>query len=761
MSATEQRLTGSDRQEHGVGRQHTRIVERLGRWLHAMEPWWTDGPNGTGWFGTGYNVWGAQTNLKYASAAAVVAVHHDDPVTRAFARRRAEASYRFAWDSHVSGTGRCADGTQWGHTWISVLGIERAWFGVELMRGLGATGVADAARAVLFSESEWLSTGYHRGRDLGVQADVWDASGHNHPESNLWNGALLWRTATRWPDAEQAPRYRDAALRFLANGVSLAADATDETIYDGLPLRERHRGANFFDSMALDHHGYLNAGYMAICTSHAALLYFDQVRAGLPVPELLHLHQDALWERLSSCITPDGRLIRIGGDSRVRYAYCQEYVPVGAQYAQHHLGDAGAADLVAAYLDMVDAEPNENGSFYGRRFDHLARQRPYYYVRLESDRANALAVVAANLDGARWPGLPPEPDATVPEPAPLVAVRTAAAQDDVWHDDEHGVLVTRGARRFAAHSWRAFTTTQGLCLPVERGDLAEYHLNLAPQLSFEGDQAALGQYGPGKPSRRVLQYWQGSFAGGFATVGQVVEGAELAIGEGWSGGPGAVSVIAMIALPDDATVLGLQLVTTADWHVGLLGGHGLNLGIPNDTYNQHRRLLRTAGETLTLDGPATEESVRDLGSEVSVDGRLTVRSLDAQPVQLLRRPAPHGGPALRSIGVETLAIGAFGGPAYIRPRTTIVDTAYLVHVEGAGPDSSAPECVALPADGGARAWRVRSADRRSWTVVVNPTGSEVLFEVPDGGGRELTSGESASGSLSVAPLQARVVEHMR
>ncbi|MBZ2195588.1 hypothetical protein [Occultella gossypii] len=758
MNVTAQRANHT--REDGIGGQQARIVAYLGAWLHAMEPWWTDGPDGTGWFGSGYNHWGSQTNLKYASAAAVVAVHHEDPATRELALRRAEASYRFAWDSHLSGTGACTDGTQWGHTWISALGIERAWFGVDLLRGRTGTSLDAGARSVLVSESEWLSTDYRRGAEPGVKAGLWNAAGRNDPESNLWNGALLWRTATRWPDEENAPRFREVALRFLANGVSLAADATDETMYDGQPLRDRHLGANFFDSMALDHHGYLNAGYMAICTSQAALLHFDQVRAGLPVPELLHLHQDVLWERLSSCVTPDGRLIRIGGDSRVRYAYCQEYVPVGALYAEHHLGDAGAADLVTAYLGMVDAERSESGAFYDRRLDHLARERPYYYVRLESDRANALAVIAANLDGARTMAAdPPAQDAVAEQsPDPLVPA-DAPERSDAWHDDEHGVLASRGARRFASHSWRAFTTTQGLCLPVEQGDLAEYHLNLAPQLSFEGAQAALGEYTSGKPSRRVLDYWQGSFAGGFATVGQVAEGVELSIGEGWSGGPGAESIIAMVALPDDATVLGLQIVTTPDWYVGLLGGHGLNLGIPNDAYNAHQRVLRTQHETIDLEGPAAEDSLRDLGPQVCVDGRLTVRSLDAQPVQLLRRPTPHGGPALRSLGVETLAIGAFGGPAYVPPRTRIVDAAYLVHVEDAGPQSSMPDCVAVPATGGARAWRVQSQDLRTWTVVVNPTDIEALVEVPEGGGRELTTGMRTSGSLTVAPLRARVIEH--
>ena len=43
----------------------------------------------------------------------------------------------------------------------------------------------------------------------------------------------------------------------------------------GKPVREWHVGANFFPNYALDHHGYLNVGYMVICVCNAAMLHFD------------------------------------------------------------------------------------------------------------------------------------------------------------------------------------------------------------------------------------------------------------------------------------------------------------------------------------------------------------------------------------------------------------------------------------------------------------------------------------------------------
>ncbi|GAB2612820.1 hypothetical protein [Pseudactinotalea suaedae] len=718
-----------------------RPVERLGQWLEAMERWWTQADDGLGWFGSGYDSWGVQTNLKYASAAAAVAARHPDASVRSWALGRARDSYRFAWSSHLSGPSTCADGRSWGHTWISALGIERAWLGLDLLGEAGADLRQDAER-VLLSESDWLSTSYQRGRTPGVVAGLWADEGHNDPESNLWNGALLWRTLTRVPDAPEAPAYRDRALSFMANGVSLTADAQDRTRYDGEPLASRHIGANFFDSMALDHHGYLNLGYMAICTSQASLLYFDQAAAGLPVPDLLHLHQDVLWDRLKSCITPDGRLIRLGGDSRVRYAYCQEYVPVAALYAREHLGDEGADAVIAGYLELVAAETGDRGAFYDRRLGHIQERRPYYYTRLESDRANALAFLVAHGDRERSAQTAPRHEPTS------------------WSDDEHGVVMVRG-RRLASHSWRAFTTTQGLCVPTAHGDMAEYHLNLAPRLRLEGENTAFDEFNSGRPKRRVTSRWQSSFDDGFATVGQVLEGTELVIAEGWKGDGAAQSTIAMVALPDDATVLGLQLVRTAAWSVGLLGWHGLNLGIPNDVYNGASRELRTAGGTVRLDDVPMAGSVTDLGHEVTVDGVLTVRSLTEGAVQLLRSPTPDGGP-LQSLRVETLAMGTVQESQYVPPRTTIIDVAYLMHV--GGPGAAVPTTATLSASGPLRAWHVDSTGGRSWTVVVNVSTSDEVWQLASQGGtaRELTgAGDREVGAaLPVPALQARVVEHV-
>ncbi len=379
----------------------------LCRWArYAEHDWYPIGDHGC--YGTGYNAWGEQTNQKYLSAMAVVADADDaasDPAQADLAvkaRERALAALRFSLHSHIAGGGTCTDGTPWGHTWISALGIERMMHGVYILRPHFTDEDHTNLRRMLVSEADWLLHHHRRGSQQGVFADPWNHTGKNVPESNLWNGALLWRTAMMYPDHAHADDWQEQAHRFLMNAVSIPHDAHDATLVAGKPVKAWHVGANFFPHYALDHHGYLNVGYMVICLSNAAMLHFDMQALGKPTPPSLYHHHADLWHVLRRMIFPNGRLARIGGDSRLRYTYCQEYLLPTLVYAADQLGEAHAETLIQAQLRLIQQEAAFNnathedrysGSFYGRRLAPLAASSPYYYTRLESDRACALRML--------------------------------------------------------------------------------------------------------------------------------------------------------------------------------------------------------------------------------------------------------------------------------------------------------------------------------------------------------------------------------
>lgn len=679
------------------------LVESLGRWADFAEAWWQPDPadRNAGWFGTGYNNWGVQTNQKYVGAMAVLATLGSPGPRTDRAADRARAGLRFMLNSHVSGTGRCSDGTRWGHTWISPLGIERMMHGLALLEPSLERSEIDGIERMLCSEADSLLI-------PGVVGDPWASSGHNVPESNLWKGALLWRTAARYPGHAHAARWREQALLLLTNAVSVASDADDVQVVDGVPVKDRFRGANFFPHYALDHHGYLNVGYMVICASNAAMLHFDLRAAGATAPESLHRHQSDLWSVIRRLTFEDGRLARIGGDSRVRYAYCQDYLLPALLYAADHHGDRHALELAERQLGLIEHEAQDNGdgSYYGRRLTHLARRNPYYFTRLESDRACVIGMAAAYLPLIRRPEAAEE--------------SFADSVQGGWCDPEHGAVVHRGSSRFASFAWRAHGLAQGLNQPPDDGHLAEWQQNLGGRIRLLGDD------GEGvTTSRRLIGNHIETFNGGFITSGSIIEGAQLRIPEGWSGSDGALSQIAIAALPDDRTVIGLHYCRAGGFRIFPLEAVGLCLNIPNDLYNGRRRTLVTARGITPLTSPPAGSGTTSLSSTwVNIDDRVGAvglyggRSLYLDRSQD-RRAGPQG-----SLHVERIGYGDVDDA--VAPGGTVLDIGWvsLSGVRAADTREFArAHADAASHRGGLRSVRVRGADSNDYLFVANFTES--------------------------------------
>ncbi|OYN92667.1 hypothetical protein [Parenemella sanctibonifatiensis] len=685
------------------------VAARLERWLGSADRWVRSDDAGRSWYGAGYPGWGIQTLYPYLGAATMVAQHGSTPEVRAWARDRAESSLRYALDSHVSGGGVTADGRPWEPTWISSLGPERAGFALDLLEpGLPATDAAGLRRLRL-AEADWLTDDYVRGPHRGIHGGKWGSSGKNAPESNIWNGTALWRTAMAYADAPRAADYRRRAVEFLLNGISVSADADSDEVVDGIRVGDVHRGANFFDSLSLDHHAYMNVGYLVICASNAAMAHIDFVERGWDTPEALAWRQDWLWRTIKPLIGPDGRLLRPGGDSRVRYAYCQEYLLPTLLYADRVLGDPDARGLTEQVLrlGMREQDAGEDGSFYGGRLAHLARRQPYYYQRMETDRALTWAW------WLRWAGSVEQAAAGSTRTGSTGQVGMRPAADPLpgsvaeWHDQEHGFAYTRGPGRVASVCWRAHSLSQTLVLPTDRPDLAEWSMNLAPVLHWEGAKPAAVPTESAREHRRLGDYRLATFPGGFASVGVVGEGHDLFVVEGWhspEGTPAATTTMAVVALPDDATVVGLQLCRAGTYHAPLLEAYALNLLLPNDVYTPRERSLVEVpcanGAGLRIDDAL----------EVRVSGNLAVRH-------------PEPGAGLRSITVDQVVADERHDAYAVRPGRTILDTAWAIRVGATEPEAFTLDRRHL--DDGRQELRIRTPDGEH-VVTVDPAALTVL-----------------------------------
>jgi len=710
------------------------VLKLLKEWAEASEKYWypMPGHDGLGCYGTGYNSWGVQTNQKYIGAMATLGVNGHPR-----ALERALAALRFSLASHVSGDLQCMDNTRWGHTWISSLGIERMMHGVYLLMP-HMTGEDKAAlRRVLTSEAHWLAYDYElinsKGVVLkGVRAGPWAREWKNFPESNLWNGAILWRTAKMYPDEPEASAWCDMGRTFLVNSVSVPDDAASQP---------RFVGANFFPHYALDHHQYLNVGYMVICVSNAAMLHFDLKTQGLPRPEELDHHQRDLWQVFRRMLFGNGRLARIGGDSRIRYAYCQDYLLPALFYAADHLGDAHAPAMVDALLRLMAEEQaySGDGSFYGKRLEEIARENHYYYTRLESDRADVLAMA---LNYAPVACMPASPDNDF-----------ESSVAGGWHEPEHGAVLHRCATRLASFSWRASAYAQGMCQPPDDGHLAEWAQNLGGKVCFTRE---------GQPSRRLDRERTACFDGGFVTCGTIVEGADVMIKEGWRGKDLAAHRIAFAALPDGHTVVGLEHVQAGQLRIYCQEAQGMHLNLPNDLYNRFERILTTELGRVTLKTPAPAEEVLCLDSRwVNIDGKVGVLGLYGAETFSVARAAKRWAGQYPSLYVEKIAWFIKRGLTVFDANSVIFDVGWAVasSVNADATHRWAKTNRAAAVETGSpslRCVRVRAFDERDYIVLANFGATEERTELPVE--RDLATGEMFAGrsAMTIGPDEAKV-----
>lgn len=735
-------------------------IRHLAAWKAFADRDWYDLPGtpGMGVYGTGYNSWGVQTNQKYAAAMAVLASQPAGACghLRDEALHRALAALRFSLHSHLANGGTCTDGTPWGNTWISGLGIERMMHGVFLLSSHLRDEDWDTLRRVLVSEADWLLRHYTRDGHAGVTAAPWAKSGRNAPESNLWNGAILWRAASLYPDHPSAADWTERAHEFLVNGISVPPDAdAHDVLVGGKPLSERHRGANFFPHFALDHHAYLNVGYMVICLSNIAMLHFDHTAAGLPLPDSLYLHAADLWQVVRKFVFADGRLARIGGDTRLRYAYCQEYLLPTLVLADSVFGDPHAIGLLDRQFDWIELETvhNGDGSFFGERFAEMRRTSPYYYTRLESDRANAIGMACTYLEAVG------RVDAAI---RPRSAAAREAFEESVrggWSEPEHGAVFHRSPTRLASYAWRGKGLGIGLCLPPANGHLAEWDCNLTGRVRFVGDS------GPceGPPAREVEHDAVHPFEGGFATVGTLLEGSSLTVPEGWRRtAHSARHHVAFVALPDECTVVGLQLCRTEPYRTYVQDLRGLALQIPNDLFNGGRRALATATNSQSLESPPQADGDLALRSLWGcVDDQLGVVGLYGdETLRLVRRVARQGG-KYPSLHVETLCLGRIEEVTAFPPSSVVLDIGWLVL---SGADATQTRRVAesglcrrRPTDGDVRAVEVEGRDGRTYWVAANFGEHAAVLTLPRAA-RELCRGiEASEGTFDLAPRDVAVL----
>lgn len=620
------------------------------------------------YYGTGESAsWPVQSNMNVCAALAVLAAdpdfeQHHPTISRNEARAIALKLFRYAMRTHVTGDLKATDGKQWGRHWISVLGAERMTHGINALEPYMTAD--DKARYKVFrlAESDWLLDEYP------VQAGFPVAV--NKPESNIWNGGFLLRTALDYPDAPRAEQYREKACAFLLNGISIPSDAQNDKLFRGRPLSQWFVGANFTENYSLNHHGYMNVGYMAVCLSNIAMLHFNfKERGQTPPPELYH-HAKELWLTLKKFLWPDGRLLRIGGDSRSRYTYCQCFLMPVLLFAAEHFGDRDAARMEQEWLKVVVLEQHDNadGTYFGKRLSSIRDISWFYYSRLESDQFLALSC------GAYW-----RRRFAIPEP-----LRTAVdRQELVWSDEAHGAVLIRQGN--VARSWvrNASQGQNGMCVPLNDSSLGEWQGNLLGHIT--GNLIGYRDNAEGKVKL---------IPGGFLYSGKTLLDECLPMGEGEQRYHVAEIRIGVAALPDGKTMLIAQRGKVIK-ETTLHGIDPLYCEIPNDVFNGYRREYRGGRfhAVLPMSESGNEEIVDTNERKLNVDNRLSIFLLSGGKSLKIVRPGRRNvilckasPPEMASLYADLITADPVRETRRWRPGEILFDVVYAVSADTSADD---------------------------------------------------------------------------
>ncbi len=665
------------------------------------------GELGLAWYGTGEaDLWAVQSNLNVAGGLAVLAAEPEElpgaPMSRDEIGEYALKLFRYALATHCTGHRKAANGQNWGRQWITVLGLERSAHAFHYLLSHMAQEEKEAFALLRCAEADFLADNAYE-----VLADVDGFSGKNKPESNIWNGCFLLRTASDMPEHPHAEAWREKSSRLLLNGISVGADASSSVLYGGKTLSQWHAGANFTDAFSLDHHGYMNVGYSVICLSNIAYMcrYFE-LRYQTPPPEVM-LHAEELWRLVRNFIFPDGRLLRIGGDTRARYTYCQCYLLPALLMARDRFNDPGASKLLQGYLALLNEEQKlgSDGGFYSRRLAAMKRRSRFYYCRLESDPFAALSFV---LDSCRR---------QAPEVESAPSPHGSGGKEFQWKDDYHNALLIRNKESCRSFVRAACGGMNTLCLPTEKSSFAEWHRNMA------------GWFDLCVPVERMQADCQ-NFSGGFTVFASGKIWDEKPWGEGQSPISALDELYAAAALPDGKSMICYHKVTALCEITLPHGWKSLYLRIPNDIFNGEKRLY--AGENFRQElagNPARSEVIETGSCMLTCDGSLFLRSVSGESFKISRTSRQNVllSCGLSSLYADEIVMDCPAAPPMLAPGDVLFERAWLIAVSGKPAEGD----VSMHKEGRLLVFALPGYDGKEYRMVLNPTQNGEMADFND------------------------------
>ena len=653
------------------------------------------------YYGTGEaGHWAIQSNFNVSGALAVLGTTEENiPLDKQEILERALKFFRYNLAAHKTGNGFTSCGNKWGGSWISILGLERMISGQMAFEKFMSDEDKANFRRLRLDEADFLLT-------HDVLASMSSTEGKNKPEANYWNGSFLYRTFLDYPDAPNREEYLEKSCRFLLNAISHPLDTASTQKYLGRELRHWNIGAfNFTPNYSLDHHAYMNVGYSVVTLSHAAYLYFHCKFRQQEFPDFARLHVCDLWQVVKNFIFPDGRLMRIGGDSRARYTYCQMYL-LPVLLMMQDMGDPDALNLEEGMLNIIKREQsgNADGSFFGTRLADMKIQSRYYYTRLESD---PFAVLAFGADVCRRYGAKEVPSPRLPVPAE-------------WQDEFHGANIVRTAETIRSAVRRGAEGPVILNQTLADSSLAEWcgngHAQIIGRASVCHD----------------MEKFNASIPGGFINSGKTQITEIYPFGEGESIYTIAESSAACAALPDGKTMIVLEYARTVKEHF-LYSLRSIGWKVPNDVHNGRKRTFYYGNKSCELASHSGAGIIDTHSKHVNIENTSSVILGYGSESLKIHAPAQAMGVIktcrfMTSLYVNEICASVEDTPARRRmPGEILADTGYAVVSGVSAAEGEKYKLIRLDAPENARAVELTTPDGKVYRFIANFGSSSVSW----------------------------------
>jgi hypothetical protein len=489
-------------------------------------------------------------------------------------RTKATRAIRYVVSTHVSGSGKCTDGKAWGNGWQTAYWTGQFGFGAWLMwDDLDAGLRRDVERVITYEADRFLT--------IKPPGGIW---ADTKAEENGWNMTCIALADAMFPDHPHASAWHTNAIEYMINTHSTEADAQDDTIVDGRPVREWFSAANVQPDLTLENHNIFHPAYVA-CSSYfltqAAMYYTYGHRL---VPEATTHHLLDTWKMFQTIILPSGESAYPQGMDWELHGLT--YINLYASLASLHK-DALAARMESLSLQYARAwQQSHNGSFilagspfgFGR---HAASAEQYSY-----------AFLSHKIFG------PPVKE--------ISAAKAAAMVEGVWNCEFVEFIEHRTKDKFVSFSWKNRFMGQVIPIGPRHDGNPDFTVPITDGLvgSFDLKPAR-------KPSLKVLDHVCTKKTDGFETTGLLLLDNNV-----------LKQTLRVTSIGEKTVVYEDRVIAMTD--VTVARELGVPVGIENDEITGGKRTLYYQDGETTMDWKNPRPAFSIPGSWANVDGRLGI-----------------------------------------------------------------------------------------------------------------------------------------